>query len=635
MAISMINMGFILPILLLPFFILISRHPNGIIRKCSKMLLLLSAVVAIVVIPLVSIFQLGIKVLIIPLVPVLSRGVTWILEKTNLFNANYLVVVDKLLKLSIASVSLGLLAIAYEQPLKPIVATIVVIAFILFINIGKYIISGYLFGIVLAVFMISQSTDAMYTVVFIFIVVMLILRFFDKVLSFSDNVRSSAESTAAIIILLASYPLIIKGGLQFHFEDFFIQIAVFIGLLFIYLGTTFLIEKIRIPAALQHYAPTGISLSLVFLILVSIKNSNIANSFGVIIYFLIFIFFGLTFLRILSPLDKMLHFTSILNSGNFLEALKFYFGQKFGQVLFGFLYGKNPQSIKPIFSFIMLGVHIFGLFLVYKQLSPSTSSSFSFNNDYIYYTVLSVSSSFSFVFSISRAIDKEKLNTGMDNVEAMKCSTGIVLNYFFTLVPFLLIGYDHINEIGLAGIILGIVYIFIIVINTNFTLWKDFLKPQYNNFSVSRGYLSVAILVLPHIALVGAFYYFFDTINPLESLKGILGAFLLVSLVSVVVARLMSYDKFLGSRKFRKISIWILILLIIGLKPLAISNAVLFLLMGFSRELAMQLTFYFLVSFLMDIVTLMIIVLLPPSNNDYKGNIKTILSQWKNEMRNF
>ncbi|MGG3308567.1 hypothetical protein ABER23_14190 [Paenibacillus lautus] len=242
MSISVVNMGFILPILLIPFFILISRHPSRIIRKCSKILLLLSAIVAIIVFSLVSIFQLGIKILVIPLVPVLSRGVTWILEITNLFNANYMVVIDKLLKLSIASVGLGLFAIAYEQPLKPIVATIVVVAFILFINIGKYIISGYLFGIVLAVFMISQSTDAMYTVVFIFIVVMLILRFFDKVFSFSDKVRSSSESTAAIIILLASYPLIIRGGLQFHFEDFFIQIAVFVGLLFIYLGTTFLVR---------------------------------------------------------------------------------------------------------------------------------------------------------------------------------------------------------------------------------------------------------------------------------------------------------------------------------------------------------------------------------------------------------
>ncbi|MEK5505718.1 hypothetical protein MKX46_07940 [Paenibacillus sp. FSL P4-0113] len=634
MSISVVNMGFILPILLLPFFILINRHPNRIIRKCSKMLLLLSAIVAIIVIPLVSIFQLGIKVLVIPLVPFLSRGVTWILEKTNLFNANYMVIVDKLLKLSIASVGLGLLAIAYEQPLKPIVATIVVVAFILFVNIGKYIISGYLFGIVLAVFMISQSTDAMYTVVFIFIVVMLILRFFDKVFSFSDKVRSSTESTAAIIILLASYPLIIKGGLQFHFEDFFIQIVVFVGLFFIYLGTTLLIDKIRMPGTLQHYIPTGISLALVFLILGSIKNSNIANSFGVIFYFLIFIFLGLTFLRILSPLDKLLHVTSLLNSANMLEALHFYFGKKFGQILFIFLYGKSPHSVKPIFSFIMLGVHIVGMFLIYKQLSLAASSSSSLNNDYFYYTVLSVLSSFSFVFSISRAIDKEKLNAGMGNEEAMKCSTAIALNYFFTLVPFLLIGYKYLNEIGLVGIIFGIIYIFMIIINTNIALWIDFSKPQYNNFAISRGYLSVAILVLPHLALVGAFYYFFDAINPLESLKGIVGVFLVVSLVSAIVARAMSYDKFLGSKKFRKISFWILVLLIIGLKPLTIANVVLFLLMGFSRELAMQLTFYFEVSFLMDIVTLIIIVLLPSSNDNYKGNITTLVKQWRNELRN-
>ncbi|WP_045520628.1 hypothetical protein [Neobacillus niacini] len=633
MSISVANMGFILPILLLPFFILINRHPNRIIRKGSKMFLLLSAIVAIIVIPLIGIFQLGTKVLVIPLVPFLSRGVTWILEKTNLFNTNYMVVVDKLLKLSIASVILGLLAIAYEQPLKPIVATIVVLAFILFVNIGKYIISGYLFGIVLAVFMISQSTDAMYTVVFIFIVVMLILRFFDKVFSFSDKVISSTESTAAIIVLLASYPLIIKGGLQLHFEDFFIQIVVFVGLLFIYLGTTVLINKIRIPGTLQHYIPTGISLALVLLILESIKNSNIANSFGIIFYFLILIFLGLTFLRILSPLDKLLHVTSLLNSANILEALQFYFGKKFGQLLFIFLYGKSPQSIKPIFTFIMLGVHIVGIFLIIKQLPPAVSSSSSLNNDYLYYTVLSVFSSFSFVFSISRAIDKEKLNAGMGNEEAMSCSTAIALNYFFTLVPFLLIGYKYLNEIGLAGIIFGIVYIFMIIINTNFALWRDFTKPQYNNFAISRGYLSFAILVLPHIALAGAFYYFFDVINPLESLKGIMGVFLVVSLVSAIVARAMSYDNFLGSKKFRKISFWILVLLIIGLKPLTMANAVFFLLMGFSRELAMQLTFYLEVSFLMNIVTLIIIVLLPSSNDEYR-NVTTLVKEWRNELRN-
>ncbi|MGE7907521.1 hypothetical protein ACQKNS_24435 [Peribacillus sp. NPDC094092] len=634
MSISVANMGFILPIiLLLPFFILINRHPNRIIRMGSKMFLLLSAIVAIIVIPLVGIFQLGIKGLVIPLVPFLSRGVTWILEKTNLFNTNYMVVVRKVLQLSIFSVGLGLIAIAYEQPLKPIVATIVVMTFILFVNIGKYIISGNLFGIVLAVFMISQSTDAMYTVVFIFIVVMLILRFFDKVLSFSDQVRSSTESTAAIIVLLASYPLIIKGGLQLQFEDFFIQIVVFVGLLFIYLGTTFLINKTRIPGTLQHYIPTGISLALVLLILESIKNSNIANSFGIIFYFLISIFLGLTFLRILSPLDKLLHVTSLLNSANILEALQFYFGKKFGQLLFIFLYGKSPQSIKPIFTFIMLGVHIVGIFLIIKQLPPAVSSSSSLNNDYFYYTMLSVFSSFSFVFSISRANDKEKLNTGMGNEEAMNCSTAIALNYFFTLVPFLLIGYNYLNEIGLAGIIFGIVYIFMIIINTNFALWRDFSKPQYNNFAISRGYLSFAILVLPHIALAGAFYYFFDVINPLESLKGIMGVFLVVSLVSAIVARAMSYDNFLGSKKFRKISFWILVLLIIGLKPLTMANAVFFLLMGFSRELAMQLTFYFEVSFLMDIVTLIIIVLLPSSNDEYR-NVTTLVKEWRNELRN-
>ncbi|MGG3308565.1 hypothetical protein ABER23_14180 [Paenibacillus lautus] len=218
----------------------------------------------------------------------------------------------------------------------------------------------------------------------------------------------------------------------------------------------------------------------------------------------------------------------------------------------------------------------------------------------------------------------------------MKCSTAIALNYFFVLVPFLLIGYKYLNlnEIGLAGVIFGIVYIFMIIINTNFALWRDFLKPQYNNFAISRGYLSFAILVLPHIALAGAFYYFFDAINPLESLKGIMGVFLLVSLVSAIAVRVMSYDKFLGSRKFRKLSFWILVLLIIGLKPLTLANVVFFPLMGFSRELAMELTFYFEVSFLMDIVTLIIIVLFPSSNDDYKGNITTLVKQWRNELRN-
>ncbi|MGG3308566.1 hypothetical protein ABER23_14185 [Paenibacillus lautus] len=114
-------------------------------------------------------------------------------------------------------------------------------------------------------------------------------------------------------------------------------------------------------------------------------------------------------------MDKLLHVTSLLNSANMLEALQFYFGKKFGQKLFVFLYGKSPQSIKPSFSFIMLGVYIVGIFLIYKQLSPAASSSGTFNNDYFYYTVLSVFSSFSFVFSISRAIDNEKLKTGMSN----------------------------------------------------------------------------------------------------------------------------------------------------------------------------------------------------------------------------
>ncbi|SLK07562.1 MULTISPECIES: hypothetical protein [unclassified Paenibacillus] len=635
MSISVVNMGFIFPILLIPFFILINRNPNRIIRKCSKVLLLFSAITAIGIFPLYCFFQWGVKILIIPMVPILSRGVTWILEKTNIFNTDHMVTVDKLLKLSIASVGLGLLAIAYDQPLKPIVATIVVMAFILFINIGKYIISGYLFGIVLAVFMISQSTDAMYTVVFIFIIVMLILRFFDKVFSFSDRVRTSIESSAAIIILLASYPLIIKGGLQFYFEDFFIQIVVFIGLLLIYLGTTFLIHKIRVPGTLQHYIPTVISLALVFLILESIKNSNIANSFGVIFYFLILIFLGLTFLRVMSPLDTILHGTSLLNSANMLGALQFYFGKKFGQTLFVFLYGKASQSINTIFSLLMLGVHIVGVLFIYKQLSPEASSSVSLNNDYMYYTVLSVCASFSFVLSISRAIDKEKLNIGMDNEEAMKCSTAIALNYFFTLFPFLLIGYKQLKEIGIVGIIFGIVYIFMIIVNTNFALWRDFSKPRYNDFAISRGYLSVAILILPHIALVGAFYYFFDIKNPLESLRAIIGVFLMISLLFGIVARVMSYDNFLGSKKLRRMSFWALPLLIVGLKPLTMANAVIFLLIGFNREFAIQLTFYFEISFLMDIVTLIIIALSPSSNDDYKGNMMDLVRKWRDDMRNY
>lgn len=290
MPISLIYVGFIFPLLMLPFFILNIYHPNNFIRRLSKILITLSLIVAIIVVPLYGLHQLGIKSLLIPIVPILSRGVTWGLEKTNVFKVNLIVIVDKLLKLSFISVGLVMLGTAYNQPLKPVVFTIIVIAFILFVDIGKYILMGYLFGIVLAVFLISQSTDAMFTVVFIYIVVMLLLRFFDKVFSFSEKVRNSLESSAMIIILLISYPLIINGGLKLNFEDLFVQLAVFIGLLSIYLCTTYLIGKVKFSISFQHYIPSGTSFLLVFLMLKLIENFNIANRFGIVFYLLIFIF---------------------------------------------------------------------------------------------------------------------------------------------------------------------------------------------------------------------------------------------------------------------------------------------------------------------------------------------------------
>lgn len=632
-----VNIGFILAILLLPFFIFFIRHPNRVIRRCSKILFLVLVIIAIIIIPLVGIFQFGIKIFFIPLVPLVSRGATWILERTNILNTDYMRIVEKLLMLSAASVGLGLFAMAYEQPLKPITATIIVLAFILFVDIGKYIITGYLFGIVSAVFMISQSPDAIYTVVFIFIVVMLIVRFFDRMFSFSDTVRLRIESSATIIIILASYPLIITGGLKFYFEDFFIQIVVFTGLLFIYIGTSFLINKIpvRIPVTLQHFIPIGISLVLVFTILVSVKNSNIANNFGLIFYFLIFIFLGLTFLRILSPLDKLFNVTSFLNSINMLESLQFYFGNKFGKILFVFLYGKSAELIKPIYSFIMLGLYIVGGYLIFKQLSPEVINFDSNNNGHFFYTVLSACFSYSFVYSVSKTIDSQKLSVGMSNEDAIKFSTAIVINYFFILIPLLLFAHKQFQEIGLVGIILGIIFILLIILNTNITLCLDFSKPQYNDFAITREYLSFAILVIPHIVLVGAFYYFFEVSNPLESIKRIIEVFILVSLISVIIARAMSYDNFLGSKKFRKISLFILIFLIIGVEPIARFNAIFFLLMGFSQELAMQFTYYINISILMDIITLIVIVLLQSSNDKYKDDILTLLRKRKNKFRDY
>lgn len=141
----------------------------------------------------------------------------------------------------------------------------------------------------------------------------------------------------------------------------------------------------------------------------------------------------------------------------------------------------------------------------------------------------------------------------------------------------------------------------------------------------------MAILILPHIALIGAFLYYFDVNNTLNSLKQIIGIFVLLSFLSIIIARVMSYDNILGSKKLKKLSFPILVILIITIKPITMMNAYIFLLIGFKLDIAIKLTFYFEVSFFMDMIALLVILLVPSSNDNYKGKLSDILHSWKSQ----
>ncbi|MDM5197265.1 hypothetical protein QUF79_04375 [Fictibacillus enclensis] len=628
MDISIINIGIIFPILLLPLLILLSQHPNKIIRSVVKVLILFVVFSLIAVIPLYSLYQVGAKALIIPLIPIVSRCAVWIITKTKIISFNLTDIIYNLLLLSIASVGFSLLSIAYEQKIQYTLLVILALWISLFVETGKYILMANFSGLVIPAYLISRSADATAFLLFIYIIGMLIIRFLDKILSLSTRARTNVERTLIVIILLGTYPVMIQRNFNFPLQTILIQFVVFIELFLIYFSLTYIIEKFNIHFVLQHYIPPIVSVILVILIINFKANANISSTFSLTFYFLVLIFTFFACLRILSPISKGGKDTSYFNNETILEGFQFYFGKNFGSKLFRLIMGSNPHLIRPTFSYSIFGICISAVsFVFFKNNNFNTLSESVIKNSY-FYTLLSVLTALSFVNSISKVVEKKDAN-GLKPEEAIKYSTSISFNYLFTLLPFLWIEYKELRELNLPLLIICLCYVLFIVLSTNFLLILDFSKINLNGLALTRGFLSLTMMALPYISLIIAFIHFFNN-DLLESLKIVYFTLLPLSLFFAVLSRLLSYDILLLSKKSLVTSLILLLLSILNLlfnKAFVLGTMSSLLLIGVKEDIAMKVTLYIQILSIMNVI--IIIITMVSLSRRPKKNLIDYAKQYK------
>ncbi|PFT51726.1 hypothetical protein [Priestia megaterium] len=633
MTLDFIHLGFILPILLLPFFIFINNHPIKVIRFISKILISISIIMIIVIVPLYSAYSLGYKTLIIPAIPLLSRLVTWLMEKAKLFNTNYTQIIDKLLVLSTVAIGLGLLSVAYAQPLKPIMFTIIALTFVYFVDIRKYSLISNLFGVILAVFILKQSVDAIYTVVMLYILGMLLIRFMDKIFNFNEKSRASVERITLAVILLISYKLIIVGGIHLLSVGLLMKMIMFCSLILFYIGLNYLLEKIKFSIILRHYVPGSIPLIILLLMFFWINNSNIKLMYGQVFLMLTPIFLMLNLFRILSPLEQYFRESIGFDLKDLNQTFNFYLGKKLGSVFFNFLFGKEYHLIKSKFSFIALCLHGVVFYLIFRKILPEDGFESSSNYYFVFLSILSITSAFSFISSISDLDTQQTKEQGLEKSVAIKKSTSIMINYLFILIPIVLIVKSQLQNVGVIGVILMIIYLIFIIINTNIVFLMDLMLPNYNQLSYTRGYLSFAILTFSHITLFVTFFYYFNEKNLLEIQEKFISFFCYFSFVSFSIAKLIGYDKYTGSKKCRRQALWLFILLILGTFPSIILTPIILSFLINNRLDIVKFTFLYELVLVIETAGFLALAIFPSTNDNFKGKYKDIIKQQKTKIK--
>ncbi|MDT0150420.1 hypothetical protein Q9R38_28295 [Priestia aryabhattai] len=633
MTLDFIHLGFILLVLLLPFFIFINNHPIKVIRFISKVLISISIIMIIVIVPLYSAYSLGYKTLIIPAIPVLSRLVTWLMEKAKLFNTNYTQIIDKLLVLSAVAIGLGLLSVAYAQPLKPIMFTIIALTFLYFVDIRKYSLIGNLFGIILTVFSLKQSIDAIYTVVTLYILGMLLIRLMDKIFNFNEKSRASVERITLAVILLISYKLIIIGGIHLPSVGLLMKTIMFCSLILFYIGLNYFLEKIKFSIILRHYVPGSIPLIILLLMFFLINNSNIKLMYGQVFLMLTPIFLMLNLFRILSPLEQYFRESIGFDLKDLNQTFNFYLGKKLGSVFFNFLFGKEYHLIKSKFSFTALCLYGVVFYLIFRKILPEDGFESSSNYYLVFLSILSITSAFSFISSISDLDTQQTKEQGLEKSLAIKKSTSIMINYLFILIPIVLIVKSQLQNVGIIGLILMIIYLIFIIINTNIVFLMDLMLPNYNQLSYTRGYLSFAILTFSHITLLVTFFYYFNEKNLLEIQGKFISFFCYFSFVSFSIAKLIGYDKYTGSKKCRRQALWLFILLILGTVPSIILTPIILSFLIHSRLDIVKFTFLYELVLVIETVGFLALAIFPSTNDNFKGKYKDIIKQQKSKIK--
>ncbi|MEW9701938.1 hypothetical protein [Paenibacillus sp. SI8] len=552
---SFVAYGFILPSLLLPFFILLWEHPFKIIRFFAKLFLIVALLVIIAVIPVYVFVQLKFWVLLVGVIPLMFRFLTVVLERLHFFSFTDKKLIENLMFASIGASSVIFIG-ASSNTLQN-TAFLAVIIFLLYLTdskiVEKYPHIGTLFGPIALAFPVFQNFNVNFTIVFVWAVLAVILEATLKLFRIEKTTRM--QKVFLLLIAITAEIISTMGGVPLNWIDITLKGLTLFSITFIVFSCYILFDNLK-NNYVRHYGSGVVALAVMATILILFfKYEGMRTFLQPLIFIFILQCLTTTFCRFIAPFNRSMSKSFVFQLDNVKEILELGFGKRLGHLMFMSLFGKNYDDIKVRYALLFLFLPV-GIIALISLGFFSQSHFFDIvqvkSSVVAFITLQSMLAAVTFVTEMSQLSDKERMSDGLSSSEALRSSTLLVIEYFFMLIPMLLFHFDIFRNLGTGGIIFVVMYFLLLFINTNMFLYFDLKEKQYNNLNRVRLKTSMFMQLFGHSVLLIFFLGYYSQTYGLQFYDKFAPSIFTLTFWGIFMGKLIGYDTDIASKRFYK-----------------------------------------------------------------------------------
>lgn len=566
------QLSLILPNLLLPFFIMLLKHPLKSVSKISRFFSCLSIVVIVASIPMFILIKLKYWTFLLLLIPILFRAMEVVINKIQL--SDYIKLSDKklnsLLFTSMVCIFIIFLLANYNYTSYGLwISFILIISRITdFYTIRKYnLLVGLLFGPILTVMPPFKSANTFTTYAVIWGIFSL-LSYVLSIIRFNKFLKTIEENSVVLIVPIALL-IILSGGIPIMLPLLWGSMLT-LFYIFTLIIPDYIIQKRRLPLLIKHYSIVIITICLFTSLSFLNRITELSSVINQIIILLSPLFLLIILGRLLSPILQNVKTRQFITMDEIFESLVLILGNAMGKYIFRVVYGKDYKLIKckhAIFILACISVGLFSISFHVLNLDPLSI----INNSTIYNPVIILAISFNsiicaltFFTGVSELFNRDSYSKGLPKDMSFKISCNIVNNYFMIIISLLLINYDTIKNIGIIGLLIIGYMFFTNMFNISLTLHFDLQIKNYNDLRKTRYMVSIMLQAIGIFVLIFYVLYFWEIQinNKSIHLSSITYIFYYI-FVSGLVAKLIGYDTYWASKKMMKQSRYILFIAIL------------------------------------------------------------------------